>query len=106
MLGEHFLDVDIGDHGLVLLQGADIDLVRSARRIDRAKVLGGDEFDGIADRRIIGDAALEFGAFAAGNFAEQVDRRSRHVVHRELSWFSHDTSVIIAMMVVAARSEC
>jgi hypothetical protein len=29
MLGKHLLDVDIGDHGLVLLQGADIDLVRS-----------------------------------------------------------------------------
>ena len=79
MLGKHFLDVDIGDHGLVLLQGADIDLVRPARRIDRAKVLGGDELDGIADRRIIGDAALEFRTLAAGNFAEQVDRCGRHV---------------------------
>ena len=79
VLGKHLLDIDIGDDGAVLLQGADIDLVRSARRIDRAKVLGGDEVDGIADRRIIGDATLEFGTFAAGNFTEQVDRRARDV---------------------------
>jgi len=80
VLGEHLLDVDIGDHRAVLLQGADIDLVRPARRIDRAKILCGNEVDGIADRRIIGDAALEFGAFAARNFAEQIDRRTRDVV--------------------------
>src|SRR6185369_1354115 len=79
VLGEHLLDVDIGDHRAVLLQGADIDLVRPARRIDGAKVLGGDEVDGVADRRIVGDATLEFGAFAAGNFAEQVDRGARDV---------------------------
>ena len=75
MLGEHFLDVDIGDDGAVLLQGADIDLVRSARRIDRAQFLIGDQVDGIADGRIVGDAALEFRAVAAEDFAEQVDAR-------------------------------
>ena len=75
MLGKHLLDIDIGDDGAVLLQGADIDLVRSARRVDRAEVLVGDQVDGIADRRIIGDAALELGALAAENLAEQVDRR-------------------------------
>ena len=75
MLGEHFLDVDIGDDRGILLQGADIDLVRSARRIDRAKLLVGDEVDGIADGRIVGDAALEFRAVRrAQDFAEQVDR--------------------------------
>ena len=62
MLGEHFLDIDIGDDGRILLQGADIDLIRAGRRINRAKLLIGDQVDGIADGRIIGDAALEFRA--------------------------------------------
>ncbi len=74
MLGEHFLDIDIGDDGFVLLQGADIDLVRSAWRIDGAEILIGDEVDVVADGRIVGDAALELGAVLAENFAEQVDR--------------------------------
>src|SRR6185295_15560409 len=52
VLGKHFLDIDIGDDGSVLLQRADIDLVGAARRVDGAKVLIGDEIDGIADRRI------------------------------------------------------
>jgi hypothetical protein len=79
MLGKHLLDIDIGDDGAVLLQGADIDLVGAARRIDGAEVLGGDEVDGIADGRIVGHAALKLGAVAAGNLTEQVDRRGRHV---------------------------
>ena len=73
MLGEHFLDVDIGDDRAVLLQGADIDLVRAGRRVDRAQFRIGDQVDGIADGRIVGDAALEFGPVAAEDFAEQVD---------------------------------
>ena len=74
VLGEHFLDIDIGDDGGVLLQGADIDLVGSGRRIDRAKFLIGDQLDGVADGRIVGDAALEFGALRpAEDFAEQID---------------------------------
>ncbi len=81
MLGQHFLDIDIGDDGVILLQGADIDLVRSGRRIDRAQLLIGDQVDGIADGRIIGDAALEFGAIrAAEDFAEQVDAGDGDVV--------------------------
>ena len=75
MLGQHFLDIDIGDDRRVLLQGADIDLVRSARRVDRAQFLIGDQLDGVADGRIVGDAALEFGRSAAEDFAEQIDRR-------------------------------
>ncbi len=61
VLREHLLDVDIGDDGRILLQGADIDLIRAARRIDRAELLVGDQLDGIADGRIVGDAALKFG---------------------------------------------
>jgi hypothetical protein len=34
------LDIDIGDDRGILLQGADIDLIRSNRGINRAKVLG------------------------------------------------------------------
>src|SRR4029078_3877916 len=79
VLGKHFLDIDIGDHGSVLLQRADIDLVGAARRVDGAKVLIGDEIDGIADRRIIGDAALELGPLATENLAEQVDRGGRDI---------------------------
>ena len=80
MLGEHFLDVDIGDDGAVLLQGADIDLVRAGRRIDRAQLLIGDQLDGVADGRIVGDAALEFRAIAAEDFAEQIDAGAGDVV--------------------------
>src|SRR6202012_1533232 len=75
MLGQHFLDIDIDDNGRILLQGADIDLVRPARRIDRAQLLVVDEVDGVADGRVIGDAALEFLAVRGPqDFAEQVDR--------------------------------
>ena len=80
MLGQHFLDVDIGDDGAVLLQGADIDLVRAGRRIDRAQLLIADQLDGVADGRIIGDAALEFRAIAAEDFAQQVDAGAGDVV--------------------------
>ena len=81
MLGEHFLDIDIGDDGGILLQGADIDLIRSGRRIDRAQLLIGDQLDGIADGRIVGDAALEFGALRpAEDFAEQIDPGAGDVV--------------------------
>src|ERR1700733_14003611 len=37
VLGQHLLDIDIGDDRAVLLQGADTDLVRSGRRVDRAQ---------------------------------------------------------------------
>jgi len=40
VLTEHLLDVDIGDDGLILLQGADIDLIRSGRGIDRFEAPG------------------------------------------------------------------
>ncbi|MGY3422114.1 hypothetical protein ACVWZW_002589 [Bradyrhizobium sp. F1.13.4] len=75
VLGEHFLDVDIGDDGAVLLEEADIDLVGAGRRVDRAQLLARDQIDGIADCRIVGDAALEFGlAGRVEDFAQQVDR--------------------------------
>src|SRR3984885_11597379 len=88
VLGEHFLDIDIGDHGPVLLQRADGDLIRSGRCINRAKLLIVDQVDDIADGGIVGDAALKFGALrSAEDFAEQVDRgagdvnvRSRHIL--------------------------
>ncbi|OIQ64824.1 hypothetical protein GALL_536230 [mine drainage metagenome] len=81
MLGEHFLDIDIGDDGRILLQGADIDLVRSARRIDRAEFLIADQIDGIADGRIVGDTALKFLSFrSAEDFTKQVDRRAGDVI--------------------------
>ena len=83
MLGEHFLDIDIGDDGGILLQGADIDLVGAGRGIDRAQFRIGDQFDGIADGRIVGDAALEFGALrTAEDFAEQVDAGAGDVDRR------------------------
>ena len=91
MLGQHFLDVDIGDDGAVLLQRADIDLVGAGGRIDRAKLLAGDQVDGVADGRIVGDAALEFRPVAAEDFAEQVDAGrgdigvgGRHVLGRHV----------------------
>jgi hypothetical protein len=81
MLVQHFLDVDIGDDRWILLQGADIDLVGPGRRVDRAQLLVGDQFDGIADGRIVGDAALEFGAVrSTEDFAEQIDRSAGDVV--------------------------
>src|SRR2546430_3260079 len=75
MLGEQLLDIDIGDDRGVLLQGADIDLIRSNRCIYRAKVLVGDQLDAVTDGRIVGDAALKFRTLRpTENFAEQVDR--------------------------------
>ncbi|MGY4470569.1 hypothetical protein ACVWWK_006278 [Bradyrhizobium sp. LB9.1b] len=75
VLGEHFLDVDIGDDGAILLKEADIDLVGAGRRVDRAQLLARDQVDGIADGRIVGDAALEFGlAGGIEDFAQQVHR--------------------------------
>jgi hypothetical protein len=97
---KHLLDIDIGDDGAVLLQGADIDLVRPARRIDGAEVLGGDEVDGIADGRIIGHAALKLGR-SPPEISPSKSTDAVAMYSSELGWFSHDTSVIIAMMVVS-----
>ncbi|MGC0324952.1 hypothetical protein ABIG06_005581 [Bradyrhizobium sp. USDA 326] len=75
MLGQHLLDIDIGDDGAVLLEETHIDLIRPGWRVDRAQLLAGDQVDGIADGRIIGDAALEFGLVrGVEDLAEQVDR--------------------------------
>src|ERR1700710_2830611 len=52
----------IRNDGRILLRGAGADLVRPGRRVHRAQFLVGDELDGVADGRIVGDAALEFGA--------------------------------------------
>ncbi len=80
MLGQHFLDIDIGDDRRVLLQGADIDLVGSARRIDGAQFGVADQFDGIADGRVVGDAALEFLALRGPqDLAQQVDRSDGNI---------------------------
>ena len=75
MLAEHFLDIDIGNDGLILLQGSDVDLIRTRRGVDRSKLLIGDQVDGVADGRIVCDAALKFGAYRGPeDFAEQIDR--------------------------------
>jgi hypothetical protein len=75
VLGEHLFDVDIGNDRTVLLQEADVDLVGSRRRVDRAQLLTGDQVDRVADGRIVGDAALEFRLVAGvEDLAEQVDR--------------------------------
>src|SRR5437764_13038071 len=75
MLGEQLLDIDIGDDRGVLLQGADIDLIRSNRCIYGAKVLVGDQLDAITDGRIVGDAALKFRTLRpTESFAEQDER--------------------------------
>jgi hypothetical protein len=81
VLGKHLLDIDIGDDGRILLQGSDIDLVRSGRRIDRAKFLIADQLDRIADGWVVGDAALEFRAVRySKNFTEQIDRSGSDVI--------------------------
>ena len=82
MLGQHFLDVNIGNDRPVLLQGTDIDLVRAGRRVDGAQLLIGNQLDRIADGRIVGDAALELGTIPAKDFAEQVDAGGGDVVIR------------------------
>ena len=65
-----------------LLQRADIDLVCTAWGIDGAQFLVGDEIDGVADGRIMRDAALEFRPVAAEDFAEQVDAGARDIAAR------------------------
>ncbi len=79
VLGKHFLDVDIGDDRTILLQRADIDLVRAARRIHRAQLLVRDQVGAVADGRIVGDTALELRPVTAKDLAEQVDRGGRDV---------------------------
>ena len=88
MLGKHFLDIDIGDDRAVLLQGSDVDLVRSAGRVDRAELLVGDQVDGIADRGIVGDAALEFRPVAAEDLAEEIDRGAGDIIVRAWQIFA------------------
>ncbi len=82
MLGQHFLDVDIGDDRAVLLQRADIDLVGSARRVDGAQFLVGDQVDVVADGRIVGDAALEFRLARRRGFRRAGRRRHGDVLVR------------------------
>src|SRR3977135_969563 len=48
--------------------------------IGRAQLLIGNQLDGIADRGIVGDTALEFGAVRpAEDFAEQIDRGTGNI---------------------------
>ncbi len=74
MLGKHFLDIDVGNDRRILLQRADIDLIRAARRVDGAQFLAVDQFDFVPNGRIVGDASPEF-LFVCGamNLAEQID---------------------------------
>ena len=101
MLGEHFFDIDIGNDRGILLQRSDIDLVRSAGRIDGAQLLIADQVDGVSDGRIVSDTALEFLAFgAAEDFTQQVDRGAgdvivggRKILARNLGYHGDDRGV-------------
>ena len=59
MLAQHFVDVDVGADGRVLLQVADVDRVRAGDVVDQPQLVADDQRGRIADRRIVGDAALE-----------------------------------------------
>ena len=59
MLAQHFVDVDAGVDRRVLLQVPDGDRVGAGHVVDEPQLLVGEEGGRIADRRIVGDAALE-----------------------------------------------
>src|SRR5439155_26609406 len=80
MRRQQYLDVNIRDDGTVQLQGADIDMVRPGRRIERAQLLIADQIDVVADGRIMRDAALKFRAVAAEDFTQQVDAGGGDVI--------------------------
>src|SRR3954453_21533000 len=60
---------------------ADVDLIRAAGRVNRAKLLIADQVDGIADSRVVGDTTLELGSVrSTENFPQQVYRGAGDVV--------------------------
>jgi hypothetical protein len=77
MLAQHFIDVEAGRDRRVLLKLPDFDHARAGILENQAQFAGTDDACRIADRRIIGDAALEIGrcGFMVADFADQVDLR-------------------------------
>ena len=59
MLAQHVVDVDVGADRRVLLQVADVDRVGARDVVDQPQLVARDQRGRIADRRIVGDAALE-----------------------------------------------
>ena len=79
MLADHFGAVDVAADAGVLLQVPDIDRARAGHLVDDAQLGIGHHGDAVADRRIVGDAALEAGAAGgvAHDLAHQVELRGR-----------------------------
>ena len=59
MLAQHLVDIDVGADADVLLQVPDVDRVGALDVVDQAQLVARDQRGRIADRRIVGDAALE-----------------------------------------------
>ena len=59
MLAQHFVHIDVGADRGVLLQVADVDRVGAGDVVDQPQLVARDQRRRIADRRIVGDAALE-----------------------------------------------
>ncbi len=79
MLVQHVVDVDVGADRGVLLQVADVDRVGAGDIVDQAQLIARDQRGRIADRRIVGDAALEMGlaVIALPDLAHHVEARGR-----------------------------
>ena len=77
MLAQHFVDVEAGGDGGVVLQMPDVDHARVAGVEDQTQLARADESHRVADRRIGGHAALEVRrrGLVVGDFADQLELR-------------------------------
>ena len=77
MLAQHFVHVDVGADGRVLLQLPDVDRVGAGDVVDQPQLVARDQGCRIADRRIVGHAALEImrTVVALLEFAHHVEAR-------------------------------
>src|SRR5204862_5404286 len=77
MLAQHFVYIDVGADRYVLLQLSDVDRVGARNVVDQPQLVARDQRGRIADRRIVGDAALEIvlAVVALADFAHHVEAR-------------------------------
>jgi hypothetical protein len=82
MLAQHFIDVEAGRNRCILLKLPDLDHARAWILEDQPQLAGSYDACCIADRRIVGDAALEIGRcrFMVADFADQVDLCDRDLL--------------------------
>jgi hypothetical protein len=78
VLGEHFVDGDIGTDGRVLVQCPDVDRIGAGDVIDEAQLAARHQSRGVANRRVVCHPTLEPGLTGVGieDLAKQVEPRA------------------------------